>query len=275
MSDQSDTNFKPYIGITDFMTRDQTLEALGYFHAVTRFKMSHKLMVGVMMSYKTLHKQPTKWAGAFPKSANVSEIFVSHPLAFNTLHYADYTNSDVAESIAHAILYGGVNLHALQLDMVWPDKKDIATTVVSQDRPISVILQVGSKAMAEVDDDPIKVIQKLRDYGDTIDGVLFDKSMGQGKPMDAQVLMPYVEEVYEHLPRLRVAVAGGLGPDTMHVVEPIVARFPDISIDAQERLRPSGSALDPIDWELANKYLEEASKMFAKHRPDPWDLLIS
>ncbi len=85
--------------------------------------------------------------------------------------------------------------------------------------------------------------------------------------MDVNVLLEYAEAVYKHMPKLRVAVAGGLGPVTMSVVEPLVSHFPDLSIDAQGRLRPSGSALDPIDWVLANKYLEEAIKLFAKHKP--------
>lgn len=260
------TSFAPYIGITDFMTRDQTLEMLEYFHAVSRFNMSHKLMIGVMMSYKTLHKLETKWTKAFPRSADVSTIFADHPLAFNTLHYADYTNTDVFNSLSQAIFYGGVGMKAIQLDMVWPKPEDIANAVHASRRCISVILQVGQNAMLEANDDPSEVLKRLEDYTDVIDGVLFDKSMGQGKPMDAEVLTGYVEAVYEHLPNLRVAVAGGLGPDTMHVAEPLISRFPDISIDAQGRLRQSGSALDPIDWNLANKYLEEATKLFTKHK---------
>jgi hypothetical protein len=60
-----------------------------------------------------------------------------------------------------------------------------------------------------------------------------------------------------------IAIAvGGLGPDTMDVVLPLVAEFPDISIDAQGKLRKSGNALDPIHWDLAAGYLCEAGKIF-------------
>ncbi|MFA5934800.1 MAG: hypothetical protein WC827_02885 [Candidatus Paceibacterota bacterium] len=38
--------------------------------------------------------------------------------------------------------------------------------------------------------------------------------------------------------------------------------FPDVSIDAEGKLRPSGSALDPVDWDMAEKYIIEALKLF-------------
>jgi len=269
------TSFVPYIGITDFMTREQTLSALALFQSLASGNIPHKLMVGVMMSYKTLHSLPTKWTNAFPANAEVADIFVDHPLAFNTLHYADYTSTDVRDSLTKAIGHGGSNINALQLDMVWPEPADIADAVVASGKRVSVILQVGQNAMAEAGDSPSEALKRLEDYAYVIDGVLLDKSMGQGKVMDVGVLLEYAEAIYKHMPNLRVAVAGGLGPVTTNVVEPLVSRFPDLSIDAQGRLRPSGSALDPIDWALANKYLEEAIKLFTKHRPDPWDLLIS
>lgn len=91
--------------------------------------------------------------------------------------------------------------------------------------------------------------------------------MGQGKVMDASALLPYVDMVCKHMPHLRVAVAGGLGPVTMDAVRPLAQVFEDLSIDAQGRLRPSGSVLDPIDWALANRYLEEAVALFASDKP--------
>lgn len=260
-----DTSFAPYIGITDFMTREQSVSALALFQSLTGGKIPHRLMVGVMMSHKTLHGLDTKWTNAFPTNAQIADIFVDHPLAFNTLHYADYTNTDVSNSLTRAIGYGGSNIHALQLDMVWPKPVDIANAVRSGGKCVSIILQVGQKAMMEAGDSPSEVLKRLEDYTDVIDGVLLDKSMGQGKVMDTNVLLEYADMIHKHMPKLRVAVAGGLGPVTTSVAEPLVSRFPDLSIDAQGRLRPSGSALDPIDWGLANKYLEEAIKLFTKH----------
>jgi hypothetical protein len=48
----------------------------------------------------------------------------------------------------------------------------------------------------------------------------------------------------------------------MELVDPIIQEIPWVSIDAQSKLRPSGSALDPIDWTMARDYIEKASQLF-------------
>lgn len=260
----SDTSFSPYIGITDFMSREQTLSALDKFYSLNRGHLPHKLMIGVMMSYKTLHGLPTKWTAAFPSNDQIADIFVANPLALNTLHYADYTNTDVCNSLTRAIEYGGDNIEAIQLDMVWPDPDDISNAVQRSGKSLSVILQVGQDAMAQADDSPKVALERMEKYTGIIDGVLFDRSMGQGKIMDPSILLKYLSITSANMPRLRLAVAGGLGPDTIAMAKPLVSQFPDLSIDAQGRLRPSGSALEPIDWSLADKYLEAAVNLFTE-----------
>lgn len=260
-------SFVPYIGITDFMSRLQTQAMLDRFSQASKNQLvPHRLMVGVMMSYKTLHGKETKWSEAFPPNGEVANIFIRHPLAFNTLHYADYDKVDFFNSLVHAISsWGGDNIDAVQLDMIWPEPADVANVIHATRKQIKVILQVGKNAMEQANNDPLEVLTRLRDYEGAIDGVLFDKSMGQGKIMDVTELLRHVEMAYEQLPWLRVAVAGGLGPTTVQIAEPLIARFPNISIDAQGKLRPSGSALDPIDWSLAETYLRRAIELFDKH----------
>jgi hypothetical protein len=85
--------------------------------------------------------------------------------------------------------------------------------------------------------------------------------MGKGKGMDAEWLLPFAHAIKKRFPEMGIGAAGGLGPETMHLVEPLVEDFPDLSIDAQGRLRPSGSALDPIDWNIAEQYLIKAIKL--------------
>ena len=58
-----------------------------------------------------------------------------------------------------------------------------------------------------------------------------------------------------------IVAAGGLGPESVGLVEPLYREFPDLSIDAQGKLRPSGSALHPIDWDMAETYLVKALQL--------------
>lgn len=263
----------PYVGITDFMNKTQVermLEVLARESPkdfkkqmmLVAGKLPRQLMVGVMMSHKTLHGIPTKWTAAFPAKESIRDIFGIHPFAFNTLHYADYDTIDVAESIELATTFGGPNMHAIQLDMIWPDPGLIKN--YRDNHPgIQVIIQGNSKAMKAVNNDPLYFACCLKAYGYCVDYVLLDKSMGKGLGMDAMGLLPYARAVAEHVPDMGIAAAGGLGPDTLNLLEPLIAEFPNLSIDAQGKLRPSGNALDPIDWNMASEYLTKALRLFS------------
>lgn len=252
----------PYIGITDFTDFGQVKEMSKVFAAHRPLGSRRILHVGVMMSYKTLHGVPSRWQNVFPPKERIASIFSSDEV-FNCLHYADYDNyPDLRKSLETAISFGGAGIHALQLDMIWPDPYEIISGVRASGRRIEVILQIGKDALKQVGNDPSKVVEQLGGYEDAIHRVLLDKSMGKGLGMDAEGLIPFARAIRKSFPTLGIGAAGGLGPETMHLVKPFVTEFPDLSIDAQGRLRPSGNALDPIDWHLAGNYLLQAHRLF-------------
>lgn len=256
---------KPYIGITDFMTAQQVDDTLHWMN-VNRVEspIPRALGVGVMMSYKTLNGIKTQWSEAFPKKQDVASIFIKHPKAYNVLHYADMEGIDLLTNLEQARFFGGSNLHAMQLDMVWPDSREVYRFKQSN-RDIDLILQIGTKAFELVGNDPEKFLMKLDEYGESLEAVLLDKSMGKGLGMDAQALLPFVRAITDRFGNnIRIVVAGGLGPNSIDLVEPIAREFPLISIDAQGRLRPSGNALDPIDWSMASEYVWKAEKLFSR-----------
>lgn len=256
-----------YIGICDFMNGEQSLRSANLFQTlcITRGLTHYKIMVGTMMSLKTMTGQPSKWSAAWAKNEDVAQIFIDHPSVFNTLHYADYDCNTSTSHLIEAAEWGGPNLHALQLDMVWPP--DVIIKGLKRRFPhLKIILQVNANAMALMQDSPVQVAQQLQKYGKCVDYALLDKSHGRGVGMDAKVLLEFARVICEQLPDMRLAVAGGLGPKTMNLAEPIVKEFPNVSIDAQGKLRPSGNALDPIDWMMADEYLERAVRLMAYKR---------
>lgn len=255
----------PYIGITDFTDFEQVERMSRIFNANLPPGSKRMLHVGVMMSYKTLYDIPSRWQNVFPPKERIAGIFSSDSV-YNCLHYADYApNPDIWKSLAKAISYGGSRIHALQLDMTWPDPDDVAIEVSISGMKIEVILQIGKQALEEVDNEPRKVVERLAQYEDVIHRVLLDRSVGRGIGMEAEGLIPLVYAIRERFPALGIGVAGGLGPETMCLVEPLIGLFPDLSIDAEARLRPSGSALDPVDWSMAERYLEKALQLFANN----------
>lgn len=253
----------PYIGITDFLNFEQVQGMLQAFNAHRPHGSNRVLHVGVMMSYKTLHGIPSKWSDIFPPKERIAEIFSSDE-TYNCLHYADYENNpELWRSLGMAISYSGIGIRAIQLDMTWPDPGEVAHGIHASRKQVEVILQVGKDAIEEVGNSPQGVIERLSDYEGVIHRVLLDKSMGMGVGMDATGLIPFVQAIKQQFPELGIVTAGGLGPKTMHLVKPLVDMFPEISIDAQGRLRPSGSILDPIDWAIAGEYLAKAHEIFA------------
>jgi hypothetical protein len=254
----------PYIGITDFTSFSQVERMLSVFSKHRELSSIHRLHIGVMMSYKTLNDLPTKWADVFPPKEKIAEIFQSdNDDTMNCLHYADYDhNPELWRQLLRAIEFGGMGIDALQLDMPWPDPGDVANGIHTSNKNLEVILQVGGVALKEIDNDPQKLLDRLWDYDGIINHVLLDKSMGSGLGMDAEGLLPFVEAIDKEFPCLGISVAGGLGPKTMDLVKPIVQKFLHVSIDAQGQLRPSGNALDPIDWGMAEDYLIKAMNLF-------------
>jgi hypothetical protein len=248
----------PFIGITDYTSYAQVKMTLRAFKKYRTPRSPRQLHVGVMMSYKTLHGEPSKFSLVFPPKETIAEIFTSDQ-TFNCLHYIDYHRGpEFWKSLCQAIHYGGMGLDAIQLDMSWPDPVDISTAVHTSRRMPYIILQVGKKAIDDVAGDSQRIVDKLHEYQGVIHYVLLDKSMGKGQGLDAEELLPIIRAIKTQLPWLKVAVAGGLGPGTVNLIEPLVSEFPDLSIDAQGRLRPSGDYLDPVDWDMACLYIEEA-----------------
>lgn len=246
--------FRPYVGITDFMVSHQVEVMRDVFVEAGGVLTGHCLGVGVMTSYKRVHGFPTSWETAFPQNGEVADIFVRDPRVFNVLHYADYRGLDIAASLELATQFGGPNMQALQLDMVWPSPS-IIREYRARHPNVQVILQVGEIAMTKAGDDPRTVVEMLVEYAEGVDAVLLDRSMGRGVAMDAIVLLKYMHAIRNRLPDCVLVVAGGLGPRTFRLAQHIVHEFPDVSVDSQGQLRPSGSARDPIDWNMAAAYL--------------------
>jgi hypothetical protein len=144
--------------------------------------------------------------------------------------------------------------------MIWPNPK-LVKYIVDTYR-IPVILQVNKVAMDRCHSDPGLVSDMLLHmYGTGVSGVLFDKSMGKGEGMDAKFLRRFVEYFSINRPDLHVAVAGGLGPVSLNLVEPLIHSYPVLSFDAQGQLRDSGDSKEPIDWIRADNYVKKAVEL--------------
>lgn len=255
---------QPYIGVTDFVNRHQVKQAVACLLPWT----DRRIHVGAMMSYKTLNGIPTSsgWEKIWLDEKGLNELFVKDRDVFNVLHYADYPDENgkvhtASADLIRAVKMAGPDVEGIQLDMIWPNAKHIID--LKQAFPdLSIIMQVSSKAIAYADKHDMTAKEVLQCYNENeIDYVLLDSGMGRGIEFDPKDVLNLIADVSDQFPQEKIAVAGGLGPNTYNNLKTIFARYPKISCDAQGQLRASGSAKDPLDMQRVNDYIGGVCKL--------------
>jgi len=110
--------------------------------------------------------------------------------------------------------------------------------------------------MQLVDRYPKKLRKAVNPYKGLVDYVLLDPSGGIGRQFDPEVERPYLEALVDM--GIGLGVAGGLSPSTLHLLEPLVKDFPQLSIDAEGRLRNQD---DQLDLTVVSSYLQKAYEL--------------
>lgn len=249
-----------YTGICDVYSPEE-VRAMADELRKERKNPNRKVMIGVMTHPLALN--PEIGVGipecdgvreVFPKREELAGGFTDDPDVFNTIHYADLygpkPGQNVFENLEKVVKYGGEHLHAIQVDVTWPSPDEMKR-FKEKNPNIAIILQVGKFALKDVNGDTQEVANRLREYGDSIDYALLDMSMGKGQGMEAGGLLPLLRVIRKELPGLGLAVAGGLGPDSIEPLEPIAKEFPDVSIDAQGNVKMHDAPKDALGHMLA------------------------
>jgi len=251
---------KNYIGVTGFMDRTEVEAVLSSLPE----GFNRKVMIGMLVSGKTVKGIPNKWPKRYPMLDMVGSVFMDHPNALNLVHYNTKEEDPVkiVEELYMIEELAGPNFHGFQLNMVWPSPSMINLWLRNRGSK-TIVLQCGSRAMAEINNSPEQLVEKSKNYEGIADYLLLDPSGGLGQSFNYEHLLLYLDAL--HLARLntRFGVAGGLSPETFEpLMIPILERFPDVSIDAEGRLRTKE---DKLDTDIANKYISLADKIFRKH----------
>lgn len=251
--------YESYLGVCDVYSPDES-KAMADELREARKSSGRKVMIGVMTHPLVLSDDipvPREVRDGlrriFPSKEEMASGFIDDPDVFNTVHYADLYGPNgprkaneapnIFKNLELVVQHSGDNLHAIQLDLTWPNVDDLKS--FKQKYPeLAIILQVGKYAFLEVDNQHHEVINKLLGYGDAIDYALLDTSMGMGNGMESSGLLPMLRIIQKELPDLGLAVAGGLGPDTLDLLRPIAEEFPGISIDAQGNLKHKDAPKD-------------------------------
>ena len=216
-------------------------------------------MFGVLVSSKTLRGEKNKFPNRYPLVEEIGKIFIEHPLAMNVIHfhYSHNENETLLSQLEKLIEVGGGNLDGIQLNIAWPDPRSLERfrmLYLGMYKQIQLILQVGSKAFGE-NSSPEKIASKIKEeYLGLADYVLLDLSGGYGKLLDANFLEPFIEKIQEEMPGIGIGLAGGLDPETLDLIAPLIKKYPFLSIDE-----------DHLDLNVVKEYLCKALAMFNLH----------
>lgn len=252
---------KPYIGITGFMTQTEVRTVL----EAMRQGDSRKLMVGVLASQKTAQGQEDKWPHRYPRVEDIAEIFTNHATALNLIHYNTKEPKTLYDQLMALTEHGGPHLHGFQLNIAWPDPKALIAYRARYPEKI-IVLQIGSAAFTSMNNYPYLLAERIaQDYEckGLVDYVLLDPSGGHGKPFDTTTARRYLNALKARGIKCSFGVAGGLSPTTLTLVEPLLKEFPDLSIDAEGRLRDVN---DTLDLQVAIDYVLYALQMFGDRK---------
>jgi phosphoribosylanthranilate isomerase len=222
---------------------------------------TRKLMVGVLVSSKTLAGQTNKYPNRYPKVERIAEIFQDHPAALNLIHYNTDEPETLSKQLRYIVEYSGLNLHGFQLNVVWPSVAEIEHFHAKTDRKYRLVLQVGAKAMMKCDSVNRTITSSIARYKDLVDDILIDPSGGKGQSFNPEAALYLLREIKERDFDINLGIAGGLGPDRMMLIEPLLDEFPDLNIDAEGRLRTEQD--DDLDVEIMCAYLTQAQQWFA------------
>jgi len=243
----------PYIGVTGFMSRGEVSRAL----SVVPKNSKYRLMVGLLMSSKTLKGRQNKWPGRYPKAEDVADIFVNDYRALNLIHYNTDEPMTLQDQLLRITDIAGPNLDGFQLNLAWPSVSEIEDyATIHPDK--FLLLQIGSMAMVEAGSIE-RFVDMVSVYQPFIDAILIDPSGGYGKPLDSATGAEYLRAIPKDW-GLGLGIAGGLGPNTMHLLGPLPEEFPGLSIDAEGRLR-TPMPEDALSIRETQVYLEQSFEM--------------
>lgn len=248
----------PYIGVTGFSRPEDVDAALQVFpHDGKR-----KLMVGVLTTFKSLRdiSMKPKWAKQTPKPLNISNLFVDDRRVVNLVHFSTEEGQEgsVLADMLKIHELAGPNLHGFQLNLTWPETRLLDDYRRAMGYEYRVVLQIGAKAVKVIRGTAQRIVDMLYNYVGVVDDILLDPSGGHGKPFDTERAREFLSAIVGQRWNLGLGVAGGLGPDSLNLVEPLVSEFPDLNIDAQGKLR---NAENNLDLDAVNTYLTKALRL--------------
>lgn len=248
------------------MSRDEVNAVLTDEVRAELRRTGRKLMVGVLAIHKTLAGQPldAPWKWRYPKPSDIAGIFSDSRHCLNLVHF-NTKEPNIHSQMKAVQELAGPYFDGFQLNVDSPDPHWLWEWRFDGSYEESLVIQLGTKVLDRCQDtDDLKTW--LSQYRDLDAVFLVDPSGGQGKtfPVNAGLV---IEHIYRAVgSRARVGIAGGLGPDPASLtnVVPLLAKWPNLSLDAEGKLRTvvdPATGEDRLDTDKARTYVLNALRL--------------
>jgi hypothetical protein len=243
----------PYIGITGITTRTE------YEHLVELYNKKAKtsspsLMLGVLVSYKSLRGNPTTLR--YPRRRDLFDIFNNeNPRILNFIHYNSDKLDTLLEQLSAAISFSGTSrvVNGIQLNIPFPNIQ-VLNQIKASYRDIKLVFQANNSVLNA----PFsQALSKLIKYEKFVDYMLLDISGGKGEGFDPHAYADLLIALERLLPKMRFGIAGGLKSENLEEKTSMITKnFDHISIDSEGQLRDE-------NVEKASKYLTKALELYS------------
>lgn len=259
---------KPYVGITGPVNVQETKDICKEFsEAGYSMLSSHIPMLGFLVSYKTLNKQPTQ-NRRYPQANSLPELLrATNGQVLTMVHYNSKEINTLSNQVAQIFngIYNDGLCSAVQLNIEWPDIGQVSK-IKEQHPDMQIVFQASHKAMDGKT--PNQITKGIQEYGNSINYVLIDPSGGRGMPFDLESSVAIYSELRSQCSDLTIGFAGGFtGDNVANQVKKILQRVdPENSfcIDAEGGLRDKLSPEygdDLLNISKVRSYLKSASSI--------------
>jgi hypothetical protein len=238
-----------YFGITGATTEEQVKTILKVMPA----NPNHKLMLGILVSDKTMVGIP-----GTPRYADLKDIFKifsEDPRVLNFIHFNIHDQRNLLLDITTLATIYRERLHGFQLNMRWPDWV-VIERFKEKFPDKKIVIQMERKDFEQYYI-PKKMAEKLMIYNKTVEYVILDMSMGEGRKMNPEKILPYARAISK-TSNLNIVFAGGLCAENLDMLIPIKKEFPNMSIDAEGQLM---NAFGALDINKARSYVKKAFEL--------------
>ncbi|HSX47676.1 MAG TPA: hypothetical protein VLF63_02790 [Patescibacteria group bacterium] len=250
---------QPYIGISGVAHIDQHIALFDVALRERIDNMGYFMMIGVQATGKTqIHDIENKRGQMWhPVGEEIADAAASEDSGLTKpfVHCFFDGQSELVPGITNVMDRTRHYIRGLQINgLAWMEEDYNPIFSAYKDRypDQSIILQAGSIILNNYS--PKVVAEKLKDM--PADYVLLDHSGGMGKELEVERIRGYVDEVYQQQIPIGVAVSGGLEAGNVEeLFGPLAEMYPNLSCDAEGRLRKGSVGSTTLDLELAEDFI--------------------